>query len=502
MVRVTDERASIHLMCPTLTLALLLVAPALQEPAATKPVRPNILLLFADDQRSDSLGAYGNEHARTPVIDALAARGFTFRSNYCFGSIHGAVCQPSRAMLLSGRTLWRVPMDLKGVTTLPMALRAAGYETFLSGKWHNGEASAVRGFERGGAIFFGGMCDHTKVPVRDLADGALGPKRVGAAFSSELFADATIDFLKGRDRARPFFAMVAFTAAHDPRQPPEPYRSQAYEDLPPLPKNFLPQHPFDNGWLVGRDENLLPWPRPEAMVRQQLAEYQGLVRHLDAQVGRIVATLDALGLTENTLVVYTADHGLALGSHGLLGKQSVYEHSMGCPLIVAGPGVPRGESAALTYLLDLCPTLCEVGGVDVPAGVEGASLASVWRGERAGVRDSLYLAYENVQRSVRDARFKLTRYPHIDFEQLFDLQADPDERHDLREDPGHAEDAARLRGELERWHARVDDPHPLRVDEPKPRAIDLTGRARKPDQWQPAWIVEKYFGAGATTGRR
>lgn len=481
-------------MCLTLTLALLLFAPALQEPAAAELARPNILLLFADDQRSDSLGAYGNEHARTPVIDALAARGFTFRANYCFGSIHGAVCQPSRAMLLSGRTLWRVPMNLAGVTTLPMALRAAGYETFLSGKWHNGEAAAVRSFERGTSVFFGGMCDHTEVPLRDLAAGALGPKRTGEAFSSELFADATIDFLKGRDRARPFFAMVAFTAAHDPRQPPEPYRSQAYEDLPLLPKNFLPQHPFDNGWLVGRDENLLPWPRPESMVRQQLAEYQALVRHLDAQVGRIVATLDALGLTENTLVVYTADHGLALGSHGLLGKQSVYEHSMGCPLIVAGPGVPRGQSAALTYLLDLCPTLCEVGGAEPPAGVEGASLAPLWRGERERVRDSLFLAYENSQRSVRDARFKLTRYPLIDLEQLFDLVADPDELRDLRADPAHAGDVTRLGAALEGWQACVVDPHPLRVDEPKQKAIDLTGRARKPDPWQPAWIVEKYFG--------
>lgn len=480
-------------MCLIPTLALLLVASALQEPVAAKPARPNILLLFADDQRTDSLGAYGNTHARTPEIDALAARGFTFRANYCFGSVHGAVCQPSRAMLLSGRTLWRVPMDLKGVTTLPMALRAEGYETFLTGKWHNGEMAAMRSFGRGEAIFFGGMCDHTEVPVRDLANGALGQKRVADGFSSEVFADAAIRFLRERPRERPFFAMVSFTAPHDPRQPPEPYRTQAYADLPPLPANFLPQHPFDNGWLVGRDENLLPWPRPAALVRQQLAEYQALVRHLDAQVGRIVGTAQDLGLLENTLIVYAADHGLALGSHGLLGKQSVYEHSMGCPLIVAGPGVSKGTSQALTYLLDLCPTLCVAAGATPPEGVEGKDLGALWRGETATVRDTLFLAYENSQRAVRDARFKLVRYPLVDFEQLFDLQADPHELHDLRDDVARAEDVARLHAELAQWRERTDDPHPLQVESPKSRDLDLTGRARKPDQWQPAWIVEKYF---------
>ncbi len=479
----------------SLTLLLLLLgaeaAPAQETPRAE---RPNILLLFADDQRCDSLGAYGNERAATPAIDALAARGFVFRANYCMGSVHGAVCQPSRAMLLSGRTLWHVPMDMKGVTTLPMALRGEGYETFLTGKWHNGEIAAMRSFGRGEAIFFGGMSDHTQVPLRDLKDGVLGPKRVGAKFSSEGFADAVIRFLHERPRARPFFAMVAFTAPHDPRQPPEPYRSQAYEDLPPLPANFLPQHPFDNGWLVGRDENLLPWPRPEGLVRQQLAEYQAMVRHLDAQVERILGALDELGLRENTLVVYAADHGLALGSHGLVGKQSVYEHSMGCPLIVAGPGVPKGSSAALTYLLDLCPTLCAAAGAIAPDGAEGKDLAPLWRGEQAAVRESLFLAYENSQRAVRDARFKLVRYPRIDFEQLFDLQADPHETHDLRADPARAEDVARLHAELQRWRERTDDPHPLTVEAPAAKAIDLTGHAREPDQWQPAWIVEKYFG--------
>ena len=190
------------------------------------------------------------------------------------------------------------------------------------------------------------------------ADG----QRTGEKFSSELFADSAIEFLQNHDGKKPFFAYVAFTAPHDPRQPPLGYREPYYRKLPPLPANFLPQLPFDNGMMQGgRDENLAAWPRTEAMIRDQLAEYYGLITHLDEQIGRILAALEKSGQAENTIIIFAADNGLALGSHGLLGKQSVYEHSMRTPLIIAGPGIPRGKATrAFTYLLDLFPTLCDV----------------------------------------------------------------------------------------------------------------------------------------------
>ncbi|MEK7707160.1 MAG: sulfatase-like hydrolase/transferase, partial [Verrucomicrobiota bacterium] len=309
--------------------------------------KPNILFLFADDQRADTIAAYGNSHIKTPNLDKLVADGFSFRGNYIFGGNSGAVCVPSRAMLMSGKTWFHVDTtSLKDVKLLPELLQENGYVTFGTGKWHNGQESWLRAFQRGKNIFFGGMSDHTKVPVRNLGpDGKLTEPRTGRKFSSELFADAAIEFLKHHDGKKPFFAYVAFTAPHDPRMPPSAIREKYYRNRPPLPANFLPQLPFDNGAMKGgRDEDLAAWPRTEKVIRDQLAEYYGMITHLDGQVGRILDALKRSGQADNTLIIYSADNGLAIGSHGLLGKQNVFEHSMRVPLIFVGHGIPRGRS--------------------------------------------------------------------------------------------------------------------------------------------------------------
>jgi len=226
--------------------------------------RPNILFLLADDQRADTIRAYGNDNILTPNLDRLVARGFSFRRNYCLGSGGGAVCVPSRAMIHSGRSYFNVDSRLRGVKIMPELLRENGYTTFATGKWHNREESFLRGFERGKAVFMGGMADHTRVPVADLSPtGKLVNERTGEEFSSELFTSAAIEFLENYDQDKPFFAYVAFTAPHDPRNPPVKYRKMYYKNRPPLPENFKTQHPFDNGHMVGRDENLAPWPRTE-----------------------------------------------------------------------------------------------------------------------------------------------------------------------------------------------------------------------------------------------
>jgi len=214
--------------------------------------RPNILFLFADDQRADTIGAHGNPNIHTPNIDQLVANGFSFRRNYVFGGNSGAVCVPSRAMLMTGKTWFKVNTNtLEGEKLLPELLGENGYTTFGTGKWHNGQPSWLRAFQSGRSIMFGGMSDHTKVPVKDLgSDGKLTEVRTGEKFSSELFADAAIGFLKSQKGQKPFFAYVAFTAPHDPRQPPEAYRERYYKNLPPLPKNFQPQLPFDNGAIA------------------------------------------------------------------------------------------------------------------------------------------------------------------------------------------------------------------------------------------------------------
>jgi arylsulfatase A-like enzyme len=461
--------------------------------------KPNVLFLFADDQRADTIAAHGNPHIRTPNLDRLAAAGFSFRGNYCFGGNSGAVCVPSRAMLMSGKTWFHVDTEsLKDTKLLPELLQEQGYMTFGCGKWHNGEPSWLRAFQRGKNIMFGGMSDHTKVPVRDLGpDGKLTEQRIGEKFSSELFADAVIQFLKSYDGEKPFFAYVAFTAPHDPRQPPLPFREMYYRDLPPLPANFLPQLPFDNGMMKGgRDENLAPWPRTEAVIRNQIAEYYGLITHLDSQVGCILEALKQTGRADNTLIIYAADNGLALGSHGLLGKQSVYEHSMRVPLIFAGPGIPAGRSTdAFSYLLDVYPTLCDLIGIAHPSDLEGESLRPLWEGKRDRVRDTVFLPYIQIQRAIRDERWKLICYPQIGHMELFDLQNDAYERTNLIGRMENARHVQRLLKLMRQWQARLGDTLKLPAKDKPPAAIDLTGRKREPDQFQPEWIRKKYFDA-------
>ena len=456
--------------------------------------KPNVLFLFADDQRDDTIAAYGNEFIETPNLDRLAKSGFSFQRAYCMGSMHGAVCQPSRAMLNSGRSLYNVPMDLKNVKTLGGVLRQNGYETFGTGKWHNGRESFARSFERGTAAFMGGMSNHEAVPIVDLKpDGTFTAQRTGEKFSSELFADAAISFLKSHDASKPFYAYVAFTAPHDPRQPPKEIAAKYYAKHLPLPKNFLPLHPFHNGWMTGRDEVLAGWPREETVIRDQLAEYYGMITHMDQQIGRILAALEESGQADNTIIVFTADHGLAMGSHGLLGKQSLYEHSMGAPLIISGKGIPHGSSNALAYLFDLYPTILSFAGIDPPADVEGMNLAPIWQGTQSRVRDEIFLAYEDIQRAWVSDRWKVIRYPKIDKNQLFDLESDPLEMHDLSAKPEFADKLQHGLEQLQELQKTYHDKSPLFVDKVESAEIDLTGRQRKPDVHQPKWIVEKYF---------
>ncbi|MCJ7505572.1 sulfatase-like hydrolase/transferase [Candidatus Bathyarchaeota archaeon] len=457
----------------------------------------NVLFLYSDDQRADTIGAWGNPHIRTPNLDRLVSEGFSFKRNYCFGGNSGAVCVPSRAMVNSGRTWFSVDNKMSNAKILPELLRENGYVTFATGKWHNGEASWMRGFMLGKSLYFGGMADHTQVPIQDLGpDGKLTEKRTGEKFSSELFADAVIGFLKDRKGEKPFYAYVPFTAPHDPRQPPVPYREMYSKKRPPLPTNYLPQHPFDNGHCAGgRDENLAAWPRTKEVISDQLCEYYGLITHMDEQIGRILQALDDTGLADNTLLIFASDQGLAVGSHGLLGKQSVYEHSMRSPLIFRGPAVPKGRSSqAFSYLFDIFPTVCEVLGVAPPPGVEGLSLAPIWQGKKRKVRDSIFLPFQKIQRAIRDERWKLIRYPQINHTQLFDLENDPDEVHDLAGNPENKATIERLLALMKQWQAKVGDTLPLTSDKPKPKEIDLTGRKRASDKWQPEWIRKKYFG--------
>lgn len=498
---ISMKRRAPHSLLLAITIACLASSFAIHTAKAqAPPKRPNVLFLFADDMRADTIAAHGNEHIRTPNLDRLVKQGFSFRRNYTFGGNSGAVCVPSRAMLMTGKTWFDLDVGtLKGEKLLPELLGANGYATYGTGKWHNGQQSFVRAFQRGESVMFGGMSDHTKVPLQDIfAHRSLTPQHVGKKHSSEMFADSAIEFLKSRKAEdQPFFCYCAFTAPHDPRQPPPGYADPYYKDPPPLPKNFLPQHPFDNGMMQGgRDEDLAAWPRTPETIRDQLCEYYGLITHLDEQIGRVLAALDETGKADHTIVIFSADNGLALGSHGLLGKQNVYEHSMNTPLVIRGPGVPEGKgSSAFTYLYDLFPTLCDCLSVAPPHEFAGASLRPLWEGRKASIRDSVFLPFLGIQRAVRDERWKLIAYPQIGHLQLFDLKSDPYEMTNLIDDPAALKELPRLQKLMDQWQAQVGDPLKVpKTSRPAP-PIDLTGRPREPDPWQPAWIVEKYFSA-------
>jgi arylsulfatase A-like enzyme len=449
--------------------------------------KPNILFLFTDDQRFDTIRALGNDQIATPNMDRLVARGTACTDAYIMGGSAAAVCMPSRAMLMTGRTLYHLQDQGQAIPVehvlLGEALQAAGYATFGTGKWHNGPASYARSFSTGAEIFFGGMDDHWNVPACDFdPTGQYEPERplirdpwrsnqlayrrcdhiAPGKHSSELFADAAVRFLENCDPGRPFFAYVSFMAPHDPRTMPEEYLAMVDPDEVELPPSFLPEHPFDNGELRIRDEQLAPWPRTPEEIRRHNAEYYAMIAHLDAQIGRVLEALERTGQAENTIVVLAGDNGLAIGRHGLMGKQNMYDHSLHVPLLFCGPGIPQGRRCdAYCYLIDIYPTLCELAGVPVPATVEGTSLVSAMT-DGAEPRHVLLFAYRDVQRAAQDRRFKLIEYvvEGRRTTQLFDLRADPWELNDLAADPAYADRVAALRRELRRWQDEWGDTQP------------------------------------------
>lgn len=418
--------------------------------------KPNVVFLFADDQRHDTIGALGNPHIKTPHLDELAKNGMAFRNAYCLGANIGAVCTPSRNMLLTGRAYFRweglqAPPELPN---FPTVMKAAGYETYHHGKRGN-TSPAIQ------ALF-----DHNMY-VNDEQDRTSGEP-------GKEIVDRAIEFFKSRKPDKPVFMYLAFANPHDPRVAAQRYLDQYKRDALPLPKNFLPLHPFDNGDQFTRDERLAGFPRGEDEIRRHLHEYYATITALDSHIGRLFAALKDSGEYDNTIFIYSADNGLAIGSHGLMGKQNVYDAGLKVPLVISGPGIAKGESQALVYLLDILPTVCDLICAPQPEGLDGKSLKGVIDSRVTGVRDTLFLSYRDVQRAVRDSRYKLIRYPQVNVTQLFDLQEDPDETRNLADDPLQADRMKSMLAELERWQRELGDPAPLVVQNPQPPGWDHT----------------------------
>lgn len=447
--------------------------------------KPNIVFFFTDDQRTGTIHALGNERIHTPNMDWLVENGTAFNQAYIMGGTCGAVCMPSRAMLMTGRTLFhlddlgqKIPGDH---IMLGEVLRKAGYNTFGTGKWHNGPDAYTRSFNNGAEIFFGGMNDHWNVPAcRFSPEGEYPePQEMEARFgdlrvqinpqydhiprgkhSSDLFCDAAVDFISQYQAEEPFFAYIAYMAPHDPRETHRMYHDLYPVDSMPLPENYMPLHPFDNGELMVRDEVLAGFPRTKQEVKRHNAEYYAMITHADQTIGRVLSALEASGQLENTILVLAGDNGLAIGRHGLFGKQNMYDHSVHVPLVMAGPGVPRNQTRdAFCYLLDIYPTLCDLVGAPIPETVEGKSLQPVMENANHINYETLAFAYRDLQRAVQDKDYKLIEYVVNGNQttQLFDRHNDPLEMHNLAHDPVYATHVTRLRKALGQWRDDLDD---------------------------------------------
>ncbi|MHB8898025.1 MAG: sulfatase-like hydrolase/transferase [Thermoguttaceae bacterium] len=439
--------------------------------------RPNFLVVVTDDQRPDTIAALGNPRIRTPNLDRLVAEGLAFTRAVA----PDPLCVPSRAEILTGCSGFTNGVSSmggrfrKGLVFWGDAMRAGGYHAWYVGKWMNDGKPTTRGYDQTLGLFAAGggpgteTVDYHGRPITGYLgwvfqkdDGTRMPEwGVGLTRNiSTRFADAAIAFVRRGPRSeKPFFLHVNFTAPHDPLLMP-PGSEGAYDPIQvPLPENFLPRHPFDHGNLQGRDELLLPLPRTPEDVRADLAVYYAVISHMDQQFGRILDALEETGQAGRTYVIFTSDQGLAMGSHGLRGKQNMYEHTVGTPLLIKGPAVPAGQTRKTPcYLRDLYPTVCDLAGVAVPDSVEGRGLVPAIHDPNVCIYDRVYGHFRDVQRMVRTDKWKLIHYPQVGRYQLFDLENDPLEKVNLYGRPCYATIVADLRLKLEAWQKEVGDP--------------------------------------------
>lgn len=417
--------------------------------------KPNILFIFTDDQTFNSIGLLDNCPIKTPNLDKLMDSGVSFSRSYNQGSYNQAVCIASRTMLVTGSNLWKAANFTKKKNTLkpnkfwPEYLKEAGYETYMSGKWH------VNGVKPQNIFDFtkdvrGGMAKQTKkrysrtfekqkADTWSPYDKNLGGFWQGGKHWSGVLADNGIEFLEqAKLREKPFFMYLAFNAPHDPRQAPKEFVDMYPLNEIKVPDNFISEYPYNEYAGAGRklrDEKLAPFPRTEHSIKVNRQEYYAAISHMDAQVGRILEALQASGKADNTYIFFTSDHGLAVGDHGFMGKQNMYESSMRVPLIVVGPKLLKGKKIdAFVYLQDVMPTTLELAGIKETKHIDFNSLLPLATGKvNKSSYPTIYGAYFGKQRMYRTDNYKMIIYPTANKVRLYDMKNDPLEKYDLAE---------------------------------------------------------------------
>ncbi|MFO7846679.1 MAG: sulfatase-like hydrolase/transferase, partial [Balneolaceae bacterium] len=449
---------------------LILMVVAIHSCKEKKKEKPNILFIFADDQAFNTINALGNEEVQTPNLDNLVREGTSFTHAYNMGAWHGAVCVASRTMLVTGEFLWHARESESNLDSLAgenhmwsQILSEQGYDTYFSGKWHVGvDADSVFDHTR---HIRPGMPETVpeaynrpikgEEPQWSPYDKSIGGFWEGGKHWSEVLGDDAENFMQQASESEdPFFMYLAFNAPHDPRQSPKEFVDMYPREDIKVPENFMPEYPFKEKIGSGenlRDERLGPFPRTEYAVKTHRQEYYAIISHMDRQIGRILKALEESGKADNTYIFFTADHGLAVGHHGLMGKQNMYDHSVRAPLIVIGPDIPKDEKLDMNvYLQDIMPTTLNLAGMDKPEYVEFSSLLPYIRGERnSSVYDNIYGGYRDLQRMIRDDEYKLIAYPEAEELRLYNVKNDPLEMNDLADDPEHEERIKEMFHELE-----------------------------------------------------
>ncbi len=446
-----------------------------QRPAA----RPNFLFFIADDFTYRAIHSLNNQEVRTPNLDRLVSSGCSFTHCFHQGSSNPAVCIPSRMRLNTALTAFHADRRMDEVPTWGQTLGNAGYDTYIVGKWHLDPTMLQRSFQEMGPIGLGmfpstgdaynrprpgdrwspsdrslkGHWLHTGLWLNRPVDSI---EHTTVAWSS-----CAIEHLRNKVAKRdcPFFMYVGFNAPHDPRQSPQEFLDMYPAEKIEVPPNYLPEHPFDQGDHRVRDELLAPFPRTRPAVQTHRREYYSIITHMDHHLGLVLDELERTGKAANTYIIFTADHGLAVGQHGLMGKQNMYDHSIRMPLLISGPGVPRGRRIdQLVYQHSVFPTTCELAGVPIPKTVEFPSLADLLRGSGTSKHESVFSFYRGFQRAIRTESHKLIVYPEARVTQLFDMAGDPWELHNLADDPAHAALRRDLAARLRQQQKELDDP--------------------------------------------
>lgn len=437
--------------------------------------QPDILLLYSDQHAAQIAGFAGDAVVRTPHLDALAADGVRMTNAYC----PSPICLPSRMSFLTGRapadqSCWTNRDILpSGIPTFAHSLGAAGYAPWLAGRMHSIGPDQMRGYTRrevgdhspnwlGGTAHDLGPLSRANDPWRESLV-ASGPGRSAYETYDSAVTEAAVAMLReaGEQRRngieRPVALTVGWILPHAPYVcDPALYDHYAACVQPPAlpPPSEGEEHPHYRWWRT--DRGIADATAPE--IARARAAYYGLVETLDAQVGRVLSALEEAGLAETTLVVYLSDHGEHLGERGLWWKSTLYDESAKVPLVLRGPGLPRGETRdSVVNLTDLTATLLDLAQAPALPGAQGRSFAGILREAAAPWHDQTFSEYVNdgvppwaggrevVQRMVRRGRYKYI-YHHGLPGQLFDLVDDPDEICDLAGDPTYASVADRLRG--------------------------------------------------------